>query len=443
MSQARKEGGTSPRRSRRRVDRPPGLKLLVVDTAYPLADIRQRKQEKQIVCRDLGGFFEHVWTVHPFASIQMPSADRARYGPPESHEFAPGHTFIEGKIGRFRWLKWLPPLNFLISQLGLFVMLWRLMRTEAISAIRAPGPLYTGLFSLALARVLKVPLVIRVGANHEELRRFTDKPMEPRIWRTRYVEEVIERFVLAHADLVAGANQNNLDFALAHGARAERSTLFRYGNLIDPVHFVDPAARSSSRARLNELGVRERQFIITIGRLEDNASMKHPEDIVQILKVLKSEGKAVKAVIVGKGPMRTHVENMAKSLGVADLLVMAGSRPQDWLAEILPSAAVHLCPQAGRALSEAALAAVPTVAYDIDWQRELIEPGKTGILVDYRDWRAMAEATKQLLENPAMAAELGTNLRSRALAMLDPEELDEHERREYRKLLTRRAGHKQ
>jgi glycosyltransferase involved in cell wall biosynthesis len=141
--------------------------------------------------------------------------------------------------------------------------------------------------------------------------------------------------------------------------------------------------------------------------------------------------------------MREKIELLAKDLGVGDRLVMAGSRSQEWLAQVLPSAAVHVCPQAGRALSEAALAAVPTVAYDIDWQSELIETGKTGILVDYRDLPALASATKQLLDDPSSAKILGVNLRSRALEMLNPDSLNEHEREEYRKLLTRRAGREQ
>jgi glycosyltransferase involved in cell wall biosynthesis len=91
-------------------------------------------------------------------------------------------------------------------------------------------------------------------------------------------------------------------------------------------------------------------------------------------------------------------------------------------------------------LSEAALAAVPTVAYDIDWQGELIETGKTGILVGYRNVSALTAAAKQLLDDPATAAKFGRSLRSRALEMLDPSRLDDHERAEYRKLLARSSG---
>ena len=413
----------------------PARKLLVFDTAYTLEAVRRRGQEAQILCRDLGGFFEHVWTVHPFATLLTSDEWGPRYGTPESYELAPRHTVIHGKVGRFAWLKWLFPLNFLLSQADLFVWLRRLIRREGISAIRVPSPLYTGLFGWLLARTSRIPLVIRVGANFDELRELTGKPVEPRLIRSRRLEKVIERFLFPRADLVAGANQDNLNYALANGARPERSTLFRYGNLIDPRHFTDPAERRRDPALLEGLGLGGGPFLINIGRLEDTASVKHPDDVVRMLALLARDGLPVKALMVGEGPMRPRIEALARELAVEDRLVMAGSRNQDWLAQILPLAAVHVCPHAGRALSEGALAAVPTVAYDVDWHRELIETGRTGILVPYRDLAAITAATKHLLTDRAAAERLGRNLRERAIEMLHPRKLDEHERQEYAKLL--------
>lgn len=415
-------------------------KILVFDTAYTLEAVRLRGQEAQILYRDLDGFFEHVWSVHPFATMLTSENWGARYGRPAVYELAPLHTIIEGKFGRFRSLRWITPLNFLLSQLDLLIYLIQLVRRETINVIRAPTPLYTGLFGLALARLVRVPLVIRVGANNDELRAYTGKPVEPRIWRSRRLEKVVERFVLSRADLVAGANQNNLDFALNNGAKRDRSTLFRYGNLIDPRHFVPPSERRCNRGVVKTLALENESFLISVGRLEETASVKHPDDVVRVLSLLAKQQTFVKAVIVGDGPLRDRVIGLARELGVHDQLVMAGSRSQEWLAQLMPFAAVHVCPHAGRALSEAALAAVPTVAYDVDWQRELIETGKTGVLVPYRDLKAMAAATKWLLDHPAQRVCLGEALRKRALEMLDPVKLNCHERNEYARLLSRRKS---
>jgi glycosyltransferase involved in cell wall biosynthesis len=83
------------------------------------------------------------------------------------------------------------------------------------------------------------------------------------------------------------------------------------------------------------------------------------------------------------------------------------------------------------------LAAPPVVAYDLDWQGDLVETGQTGELVPFRDMEAMAAAAVRLLRDPASARAMGAAIRKRALAMLDPAALNEHERSEYRKLLAR------
>ena len=98
-------------------------------------------------------------------------------------------------------------------------------------------------------------------------------------------------------------------------------------------------------------------------------------------------------------------------------------------------AAVVLSPHTGRALSEAALAGARIVAYDIDWQGEMIESGVTGELVQHKDWMQMADAADKILKDPAYAKNIGDAVRVRALVMMDPDLLDEHERITYSTLL--------
>jgi glycosyltransferase involved in cell wall biosynthesis len=252
--------------------------------------------------------------------------------------------------------------------------------------------------------------------------------------RSRRIEKIVERFVFRRADLVAGANQDNLDFALANGASPERSTLFRYGNLIDERHLAEPASRPKEEAHLVELGVTPGKFLLYIGRLEP---VKQPDHVVATLAEVRRQGFDVKAVLAGDGRMRSALTEQARSLGVAEAIVFAGNVGQDRLSELIRLAAAVVSPHTGRALTEAALGAAPVVAYDIDWQGELIDDGVTGILVPHGAAAQMAEGLVRLLSDPAFARRLGNALRQRALTMLDPAALDEHERQEYSKLLAR------
>jgi glycosyltransferase involved in cell wall biosynthesis len=415
----------------------PGPKLLVLETDYTLEGVRERELEHSILCRDLGGYFAHVWSVHPFATLVTSSGWAPKFGKPQHYPLAPRHTFIEGKVGRFAAFERLFALNFLLSQIDLFVRLRRLIRREGISAIRAANPLYASLFGLALARSTGIPLVIRVGANHDKCFETTGRPMEPRLMRSRKVEKLVERFVFKRADLVAGANEDNLSFALANGARRDRTTLFRYGNLVDARHFSEPTERGESARLLTELGLEPDRFLLYVGRLEP---VKQPDQVVEVLARLRTKGFEIRALIAGEGRMRDELLNQARDLGVADFIVLPGNLSQSALALLYPAAAAVISPHTGRALAEAALGAAPVIAYDVDWQAELIENGKTGILVAQGDIAAMSEGAASLLADPGLAKQLGNALRARVLQMLDPDHLNEHERGEYRKLFQRQAS---
>ncbi len=407
-------------------------KLLVIDTSYAWEHVHDRGLEHSVTCRDLDGYFERVWTVHPFASLV--ETRTKKYGRPEIHHPGERHVFVDGKVGRSDALRRFPKINFVASQTSLFIELARLVKRERISAIRVGDPLYIGVMGLALSRLCGVPLVIRVNANYDEVYRLTGKPMMPRLFRRRSWEKSFFGFVLSRADLVAAVNQDNLDFALANGARSERSTIFRYGNLIDKRHLTPPETRDPSGECLRELWPSPRRFLLNVGRLEP---AKLPDEAIRVFAAVRAKGHDVDLLIVGDGTMRARLEELARELGVAEHVVFAGNRGQDFLSRVIPHAAAVISPITGRALTECAFGAAPIVGYDLDWQREVLVSGKTGELVPAGDVEQMAERIDRFLRDPDYARQMGRGVREHAFQILEPSALDQHERDEYDRLLAR------
>lgn len=407
-----------------------GPKLLSLDSTYSWEMMKARKLEHEILCRDLDGFFEHVWSVHPLVGASPEHARASAVGSPSTIRVADRHTMIEGRVGQFTWLTFAPVLNFTAAQAVLLVRLLRIIRAEHISIIRAGDPFYHSLLGLLLARWNGLPLVVRINANQDSMYAATGELAYPRLLPSRAVEQRVARFVLQRADLVAPGSQDNLQFALNNGARLERSTLFRYGSWVDPVHFtVEPRDRLSVR---KELDFDERPFVILVSRLEP---VKHPDDVLRALAHARSRLPELGAVLVGDGTMRSSMEAMAVDLGVADDVRFVGNQDQIWIAAALASASVVLSPLTGRALVEACLSGTPVVAYDVEWHSELIATDATGILVPYRDVRAMGDAVCALVSNPSLAASIGERARAATLRMMDPVRLMDHERKEYSRLL--------
>ncbi|HEY0327421.1 MAG TPA: glycosyltransferase family 4 protein [Allosphingosinicella sp.] len=412
------------------------LKMLVFDMSYTLQIIRERQLEGPILARDLDGFFAHVWNVHPIDTIFDPSGSSERSGRPEVVALAPRHTFIRGRMERYRWPRLLKPLNFILAQMSLLRMLRRLIRREGIEVIRAEDSWYCGLLALYLARRTRLPLIIGVWGNPGTIRAATGRPLMPRLFRKIWVEELVERIVLRSADRVIAQNEDNRRFVVSMGVRPEKARLFRLGNIVHPIHFEDPAGREDGKPDLAELGLPDSQVLLIISRLEP---LKFNEDAVRALGLVKDSCPRAALLFAGDGSQRAELAKLAESLGVGDRVVFAGNRDQQWLARVVPHVSAVICPLTGRALAEAGLGGVPLIAYDVDWHSEIVESGVTGELVAHRDVEAMARAIERLLGNPDDARRLGSACRARIAEMMDPASLNQIQRGEYLELLTERG----
>ncbi len=94
------------------------------------------------------------------------------------------------------------------------------------------------------------------------------------------------------------------------------------------------------------------------------------------------EGRPTRLVIVGDGDQRVNLENLSHSLGISESVSFLGYRI-DRL-EILKGFDVFALPSrlegVPRCLMEAMAARVPVIASDIPGSRDLVLPGKTGLL---------------------------------------------------------------
>jgi len=406
--------------------------MLVFDSAYTYKIMVERKVAVIVTGRDLGGYFDHIWTCHPVASLLEPEGSPERFGRPLIHELAPGHTMVEGRIGRYPGLAWFGILNFILAQVDLMRLLLRIVREQDVRIVRAEDPHYNGFLALIVARLRKLPLMIGVWGNPGAVRKVTGVPLTARLFRKVWVEEMVERFVLRRADRVMAQNEDNRGFVVASGVPREKTEIFRIGNLLHEAHFADPAARGDGQADLAALGVAGEHTLLTVSRLQELKLVHH---VIQAVKTLKDRGRRVIALFVGEGPYRPDMEALAAELGVTDQVLFCGNREQPWLARVIPAVSMVVSPLTGRAMGEAALGGAPMVAYDIDWHSELVTTGETGELVPYLDHKAMADAIQRILDDPERARRMGAALRAKAMAMLDPQAADRAQIAAYQSLL--------
>ena len=140
----------------------------------------------------------------------------------------------------------------------------------------------------------------------------------------------------------------------------------------------------------------------------------------------------------GKAGLRGKAEALAQSLGLQEQVRFLGNVPD--LPQRLAATQVFVLSSHWEgmplALVEAMAAGCACVGSDVLGVREVLEHGRTGLLVPPAEATALAYALQQLLQNPAQAQRLGQAARQQALTACGRE----HMWRRYRALLNAPGG---
>jgi glycosyltransferase involved in cell wall biosynthesis len=148
--------------------------------------------------------------------------------------------------------------------------------------------------------------------------------------------------------------------------------------------------------------------------------LKGLEHFLEAAAMIGRRAPAARFLVVGEtSPMdRSYLgelEQCAQRLGVADRVIFTGLRTD--VPTLLASVNVSVMPSLNEALSnvllESMAAGAPTVATRVGGTPEALLDGVTGVLVSPADSSALADAIVRLLDNAAMAAQLGRAARMR------------------------------
>jgi len=408
-------------------------RLLCIDMAYTLKMVKERELQQEFESRSCGGYFEHVWGVHPIADVPESRLLNYEGFKLKIVNYSKDQTIIEGLSSYYAGLKFLLPLNFLVSQIRFTRYLISLVKNEHIDIILVTDPYFTGLIGLFIKWFTKAKLVIWVVANYDEIYQAIGRPAMPRLYKKRWIEKIIEKIVFPRADLVAGGNHNNLEFSLANGASLKKSTVFPIGKLIHRQHVLDPKSRERDILFSSSDDI---YYFIYVGRM---LNVKYPDDVIRAFGLICKGIQNCALIMVGDGPMLKELEAMAFEMGIQDKIHFTGNINQVRLANILGSCFAALSPLTGRSLIEASLAALPIVAYDRDWQLDFVTKSGNGIVVPFRDWQQMAVEALHLVHCPEDKKRYSEASRCIGLTFCDTDQIYAHEQNEFNKLLQTRV----
>jgi glycosyltransferase involved in cell wall biosynthesis len=248
---------------------------------------------------------------------------------------------------------------------------------------------------LVLGRLGPVPVLIQpASAGHfgeaQEMSRTRGFP-------------VLRRLALRNRHFAAISAEIEREW-LALGVPPER--IVRMASAVDTDHF-----RPGPVPQALEDQLPPRPRVVFTGRL-------HPQKNLDVLVRAWPDVVArhdAHLIVIGDGPLRDDLSRAIQAAGLGRSIHPLGSRgdPADLLrasdAFVLPSLAEGM----SNSLLEAMASSLPCLASNIGGNTDLIEPDRTGHLLDPHDPGAWANAVNALLDDPTRAAALGAASRSR------------------------------
>jgi len=282
--------------------------------------------------------------------------------------------------------------------LGGLIRLYSLLQRERYLLVHTHTS-KAGFVGRLAARLARVPITIHTCHG------FAFHERSPR--RKRLFYSAMERAASRWCDRVVSVSEFHWRWARELAICADGKMIaIPNGITRQPVH--SPTARADLR---RQWGTPHSDVIIlSAGRL---ASEKGLEYLIQAASILRGTGLGFRVVIAGDGPLRTQLENLARTLGVTDHVIFLGHRED--MGDLLAACDLVVLPSLREGLSiallEAMAAGKPIVATSIGSNSAVAAHADLAVLVPPCDPRALAHAILQCGRDPELRCKLGANAR--------------------------------
>lgn len=249
--------------------------------------------------------------------------------------------------------------------------------------------LYSNFMAIPAAVIARVPVII---SSQRDLGHLDFYKTKRRIWLRR----------LQNFSTVVLTNANGVRDAVLAENHFAASKLRVIYNGVD----LDRFKQSSRDRAWLAPGGPQGKWIVLVGNMHSDVK-GHPT-LIAAAEAVTREFPGTRFVLVGDGAMRKTFEQDVIRRGIEKNFMFLGRR--DDVARILGSCDIAVLPSRAEGLPNAILeymaAGLPTVASRVGGNAEIVQDGRTGLLVQPGDPAALAGALLRLLRDPELAVTL-------------------------------------
>ena len=280
-------------------------------------------------------------------------------------------------------------LNFFVGAVGIFpkvAHIARLCESDGVDHVHCQFATHAAAAGFVIRRLTGIPYSFTAHGSdlHVDRRMLPEK--------------------LAEAAFAVPISEYNRDVIL-------RECAGRFGDKLEVIHAgIDT---SFFRARNGSRGAAGPLSILSVGTLHE---VKGQAYLIEACRQLERDGVDFVCRLVGDGPDRRALEDQIAAAGLQARVFVLGPRPRAEVAELMRASDVLVAPsvptrQGKReglpiVLMEALASGLAVVASRLAGIPELVEDGRTGLLVEPRDAAGLAAALRRLADDPALRERL-------------------------------------
>jgi glycosyltransferase involved in cell wall biosynthesis len=294
-----------------------------------------------------------------------------------------------------------PSPNFFVGALGILPKAVRFaeeMRRRGVEHVHAHFATHPAVCALVVHRLTGIPYSFTAHGSDLHVRR-----------------RMLDRKVDAAAFVVT-ISRFNADVVAAECGEPARDKLHVVHCGIDPQLFAPRPRRTEARPLQ----------ILCVASYEEVKGHRH---LIEACRLLHARDVAFDCHLIGDGPLRAAVRRQIDASGLQARVHMHGPMARTEVARRLAAAdvfALASTPTAGGkregipvVLMEAMAAELPVVASRLSGIPELVDDGRSGVLVEPGDVAALAAALERLAGDPRAAARMGRAGRVKVQAEFD------------------------
>lgn len=278
----------------------------------------------------------------------------------------------------------------------------RLLRKENVMILQTHGA-RANVYGRLAGWLAGVPCV--VSTVHNSLQDYEVGRLKQWLYRTMF------RFTtpLAHR-IICVSEATRRDVLGDCPGAAERAMTIRNGVARAWIDHKGQGARIRAEWRCGEGPV-----LVIVARLTEQKGQRY---LIEALPALLSEWPTLSCLFVGEGDCREPLQQLAQQLNVRQACRFVGA--MEAVADFYAAADVVVLPSLSEGfpfvLLEALALSKPVVATNVNGVPEIIEDGRTGLLVPPRDVAALASAIRRVLRDADAAAHMSRAGQARVTA---------------------------